>query len=189
MRAPLKFKTHFLWLAGAVLLLAALDLAILLPEPYLPSLAMYGAVHALTCILAMPGARRSPVRKILFVGCAAALNVAVLYAGIICLEALGNVLAALRLYLALAICALFGAIARARRAASANDCTTDWISSTVIFVAGKPLIGSARLLELQATQRRRGARPQRLLVFRNPIRPLGQVHSRLRSSPTRRVER
>src|SRR5258707_106036 len=43
--------------------------------------------------------------------CAAALNVAVLYAGIICLEALGNVLAALRLYLALAICALFGAIA------------------------------------------------------------------------------
>ena len=42
---------------------------------------------------------------------------------------------------------------RARRAASANDCTTDWISGTVILVAGKPLIGSARSLELQAGQR------------------------------------
>lgn len=111
MRAPLKFKEHFLWLAAAVLLIAALDLANLFREPYLPSFAMYGALHALALILAMSGARHSTGRKILFIGCAAALNVAVLYAGIICLEALGNVLAALRLYLALAICALFGAIA------------------------------------------------------------------------------
>jgi hypothetical protein len=111
MRVPLKFKNHFLWLGAAVLLIAVLDLANLFREPYLPSFAMYGALHALALILAMPGPRHSTGRKILFVGCAAALNVAVLYAGIICLEALGNVLAALRLYLALAICALFGAIA------------------------------------------------------------------------------
>ncbi len=111
MRAPLKFKNHFLWLAAAVLLIAALDLANLFPEPYLTSFALYGALHALTLIVALPGVGQQTGRKILFIGCTALLNAAVLYAGIISLQALSHVPAALRLYMALAICALFGAIA------------------------------------------------------------------------------
>ena len=111
MRAPLNFRVHFLCLAAAVLLIATLDLANIFREPYLPSFALYGALHALTLIVAMPGARPAMARRTLFMASAAAMNVAVLYAGIISLQALGNVLASLRLYLALAICALFGAIA------------------------------------------------------------------------------
>jgi hypothetical protein len=112
MRAPLNFRRHFLLLAAAVMVIALLNLANLFHEPFLPSFALYGALHALCLVLAIPAPPRRLVwRKVLFVGCAAALNVAVLYAGIISLEALGNVLAALRLYLALSICALFGAIA------------------------------------------------------------------------------
>lgn len=111
MRAPLKFKRHFLLLAAAALLIAVVNVSNLFHEPLLPSFALYGALHALTLVLAIPAPRLVAWRKVLFVGCAAALNVAVLYAGIISLEALGNIMAALRLYLALSICALFGAMA------------------------------------------------------------------------------
>jgi hypothetical protein len=111
MRAPLNFKRHFLLLAAAVMLIAVLNIGRLFHEPFLPSFAFYGALHAVSLVLAMPAPRSVAWRKILFIGCAAALNVAVLYAGIFSLEALGNLLAALRLYLALSVCALFGAMA------------------------------------------------------------------------------
>ncbi len=111
MRAPLNFKRHFLLLAAAVMLIAVLNIANLFHEPFLPSFAIYGALHAITLVLAMPAPRSGGWNKILFIACAAACNVAVLYAGIISLEALGNLLATLRLYLALSVCALFGAMA------------------------------------------------------------------------------
>lgn len=92
-------------------MIAVLDLADLFHEPFLPTFALYGALHALCLRLALSSPHRPWGRSILFIGCASALNVAVLYAGIISLEALGRIPAALRLYLALSMCALFGAIA------------------------------------------------------------------------------
>lgn len=111
MRAPLNFRRHFLWLGGALALIALVELADLVREPLLPSFALYGALHAITLVLALPAGSRNTLNKLLFIGGAAALNVAVLYAGILSLQGLREVLAELRLYLVLSVCALFGAIA------------------------------------------------------------------------------
>jgi hypothetical protein len=110
MPAPLKFSRHFLLLAAAVMVIVALNAANPFSEPFLPSFAVYGALHAAALVVAVPAPHSLP-RKALFIALAAALNVAVLYAGIFSLEALGRAFAALRLYIALIVCALFGAIA------------------------------------------------------------------------------
>jgi hypothetical protein len=110
MPAPLKFSRHFLLLAAAVIVIVALNALHPFSEPFLPSFAIYGALHAAAVAVAIQTPHSLP-RKGLFIVLAAALNVAVLYAGIISLEGLGKAFAPLRLHIALSVCSLFGAIA------------------------------------------------------------------------------
>jgi hypothetical protein len=110
MPAPLRFSRHFLLLAAAVIVIVALNAANPFSEPFLPSFALYGALHAAALAVAIQASHSLP-RKGLFIVLAAALNVAVLYAGIFSLEVLGKAFASLRLYIALSVCAMFGAMA------------------------------------------------------------------------------
>jgi hypothetical protein len=110
--AHLNFRRHFVLLACAlavVVILAQFD--IFGESSLLPDAAIYGALHA----LALSGALYSSAtlaRKSLFILLAAALDVAVLYIGILGAALLSTVPVGLnvRAYLAVGLCSMAGAI-------------------------------------------------------------------------------
>ena len=103
------YARHFGALGAATLLLFLLQYWGLLGDSLLASFALNGALHALSLSLAL----RSPqgiLRKMAFIGIAAALSVFTMYVGIIGLVLFAVVPGNERLYLVLGLCSLTGAI-------------------------------------------------------------------------------
>jgi len=103
------YGRHFALLAVAVLLAFLISHWDLFGEPFLPTFAANGALHAAALVLAL----REPallVRKCLFVAIAAALSIVTLYVGIIALQLFAALPSTERLYAVLAVCSVAGAI-------------------------------------------------------------------------------
>jgi hypothetical protein len=103
------YKRHVGALLVAVLLLFFFSRWDLFEEPYLPTFALSGALHAGALCVALR-APESAVRKCLFIAIAASLSVLTLYIGILSLQLFAVLPAAERLYLALGTCSMTGAI-------------------------------------------------------------------------------
>ena len=103
------YRRHFALLAAATALVFLLGRWELFDEPFLPTFAMNGALHACALILAL----RAPqilVRKLLFIALAAALSILTLYVGMVTLQLFAGLPSTERLCMVLAICAASGAI-------------------------------------------------------------------------------
>jgi hypothetical protein len=103
------YGRHFSLLAVAALILLLLGRWAPFKEPFLPTFAINGALHASALVLAL----RAPVvlwRKCAFIAVTAALSVFALYVGILALELFAVLPSNGRLYLALGLCAASGAI-------------------------------------------------------------------------------
>ncbi len=74
------------------------------------SFALYGGLHALALVIALR-VRQPPWRMTLFVGVAAAISVLTLRAGLLALQLLGSLPGNLRLYAALGLATMLGALA------------------------------------------------------------------------------
>lgn len=81
----------------------------LFDEPFLPTFALSGALHAAALSVALR-APASALRKVSFIAITALLSVLTLYIGIVSLQLLGILPAAERLYLVLGLCCVVGAI-------------------------------------------------------------------------------
>jgi hypothetical protein len=104
-----QYRRHAGALAVAVLVLFLFRRWDLFDEPFLPTFALSGALHAVALCVALR-APASLLRKALFIAITALLSVLTLYIGIICLQLFAVLPAAERLYLVLGICAVAGAI-------------------------------------------------------------------------------
>jgi hypothetical protein len=103
------YRRHFALLAVAVVLAFLISHWDLFGEPFLPTFALNGALHASALVLAL----REPallVRKCLFVAIAAALSIVTLYIGIIGLQLFAALPSTERLYAVLGVCSVAGAI-------------------------------------------------------------------------------
>jgi hypothetical protein len=103
------YRRHFAALAVAVLLLFLFGRWDLFDEPFLPTFALSGALHACALCVALR-APESAMRKCLFIAITALLSALTLYIGILSLQLFGVLPATERLYLVLGICSLSGAI-------------------------------------------------------------------------------
>jgi hypothetical protein len=109
MPARLNFRRHFLALALALALVLALSYLQLFPEAYLAGFAIYGALHATALVVAVRS-QHTLAHRGLFVVLASGLNILVLYLGIGSIELLSSLPATGRLYGALGLCSLMGAL-------------------------------------------------------------------------------
>lgn len=103
------YPRHFSALAAAVAAALLFKRWDLFSEPFLPTFAMNGALHAAALVLAL----RTPqtlVRKLLFISIAAILSSLTLYIGILGLQLFAALPANERLYTVLGICSASGAI-------------------------------------------------------------------------------
>jgi hypothetical protein len=103
------YGRHFGLLAVAALILLLLSRGAHFSEPFLPTFAINGALHASALVLAL----RAPHvlwRKGAFIALAAAFSVFALYVGIVALELFAMLPSNPRLYVALGLCAAAGAI-------------------------------------------------------------------------------
>jgi hypothetical protein len=106
------YGRHFSMLAAGVVVVFLVTRWDLFSEPFLPTFAISGAVHASALVFAL----RAPQvrwRKCLFIAIAAALSVMsvmTFYIGILALQLLAVLTASERLYMVLGICAVSGAI-------------------------------------------------------------------------------
>ena len=103
------YRRHFSLLAVAALILLLLSRAAHFSEPFLPTFAINGALHASALVLSLR-ARELLWRKGAFIAFAAGFSVFALYVGILALELFAVLPSYERLYLALGLCALSGAI-------------------------------------------------------------------------------
>jgi hypothetical protein len=103
------YKRHAGALLVALLLLIIFRRWDLFDEPYLPTFALSGALHAGALCVALR-APDSAARKFLFIAIAALLSVLTLYVGILSLQLFAVLPAAERLYLVLGTCSMTGAI-------------------------------------------------------------------------------
>jgi hypothetical protein len=103
------YARHFGVLAAATVVLFLLGHWDLLSDSLLASFAINGALHALSLSLALLS-RQSMLRKLAFIAGTAALSVFTMYVGIIGLVLFAVVPGNERLYLALGLCSLTGAI-------------------------------------------------------------------------------
>jgi hypothetical protein len=81
----------------------------LFDEPFLPTFALSGALHAASLSVALR-APESALRKGSFIAITALLSILTLYIGIVSLQLFGALPAAERLYLVLGLCSVAGAI-------------------------------------------------------------------------------
>jgi hypothetical protein len=103
------YGRHFSLLAVAALILLLLSRWAVFSEPFLPTFAINGALHASALVLAL----RAPDalwRKCAFIAIASGFSVLALYIGILALELFAVLPSNERLYLALGLCAASGAI-------------------------------------------------------------------------------
>ncbi len=103
------YKRHAGALLVAVLLLFFFSRWDLFDEPYLPTFALSGALHASALCVALR-VPESAVRKCLFIVITAFLSILTLYIGILSLQLFAVLPAAERLYLVLGTCSMTGAI-------------------------------------------------------------------------------
>jgi hypothetical protein len=103
------YARHFSAVGAATVLLFLLQYWSLLGDSLLATFALNGALHALSLSLALRAAQ-SILRKLLFIGVAAALSVFTMYVGIIGLVLFAVVPGNERLYMVLGLCSLSGAI-------------------------------------------------------------------------------
>ena len=103
------YRRHFSLLAVAALILLLLSRVAHFSEPFLPTFAINGALHASALVLSLR-ARELLWRKGAFIAFAAGFSVFALYVGILALELFAVLPSYERLYLALGLCALSGAI-------------------------------------------------------------------------------
>jgi hypothetical protein len=99
-----------MWLGGAVLVLVAIGRAHLFDEPFLPTFAINGALHA-TCLAATARTPSTLLHKLLFIGIATVLSVAALYVGLAGMQLFAALPEGLRSYEILSLCSIFGALA------------------------------------------------------------------------------
>ena len=103
------YRRHFSLLAVAALILLLFSRWAAFSEPFLPTFAINGVLHATALVLAL----RAPDvlwRKCAFIAIAAGFSVLALYIGILALELFAVLPSNERLYLALGLCAASGAI-------------------------------------------------------------------------------
>jgi hypothetical protein len=103
------YGRQFGLLAVAALILLLLSRAAHFSEPFLPTFAINGALHASALVLSLR-AHEVLWRKAAFIALAAAFSVFALYVGILALELFAVLPSNERLYLALGLCAASGAI-------------------------------------------------------------------------------
>jgi hypothetical protein len=103
------YRRHVAALLAAVLSLYLFNRWNPFDEPYLPTFALSGALHAGALCVALRG-HESALRKCLFIAITAFLSVLTLYIGILSLQLFAVLPAAERLYLVLGTCSLTGAI-------------------------------------------------------------------------------
>jgi hypothetical protein len=103
------YGRHFSLLAVAALILLLLSRGAHFSEPFLPTFAINGALHASALVLSLH-AHEVLWRKGAFIALAAAFSVFALYVGILALELFAVLPSTERLYLALGLCAASGAI-------------------------------------------------------------------------------
>jgi hypothetical protein len=103
------YARHFSVLGAATVVLFLLQYWNLLSDSLLASFAISGALHALSLSLALRSSQ-SNLRKLAFVGLAAALSVFTMYIGIIGLLLFAVIPGNERLYMVLGLCSLSGAI-------------------------------------------------------------------------------
>jgi hypothetical protein len=103
------YSRHFALLAVAVVLTFLIGHWDLFGEPFLPTFALNGALHASALVLALRE-RALLVRKCLFVALAAALCIVTLYIGIASLQLFAVLPSTERLYAVLSVCSAVGAI-------------------------------------------------------------------------------
>jgi hypothetical protein len=103
------YGRHFGMLAVAALVLFLFNRWDPFGEPFLPTFALSGALHAVALSMTLRTAT-TPVRKGLFIGIAALLSILTLYIGIVSLQLFAILPATERLYLVLGICSVAGAI-------------------------------------------------------------------------------
>jgi hypothetical protein len=103
------YGRHFSLLAVAALILLLLSRGAHFSEPFLPTFAINGALHASALVLSLR-AHEVLWRKGAFIALAAAFSVFALYVGILALELFAVLPSTERLYLALGLCAASGAI-------------------------------------------------------------------------------
>ena len=103
------YGRHFSLLAVAALILLLLSRGAHFSEPFLPTFAITGALHASALVFSLR-ARDVLWRKGVFIALAAGFSVFALYVGILALELFAVLPSYERLYLALGLCALSGAI-------------------------------------------------------------------------------
>lgn len=106
----MNFKRHFIALGVAFAALLAYGLLLGSRELQLGNFALYGALHALAVVVALERDPGLP-RCALFVVLTACADGALLYLGLFAAASLAHLLAVGSLYVALGLCALFGAIA------------------------------------------------------------------------------
>jgi hypothetical protein len=104
-----QYRRHAGALAVAVLVLFLFRRWDLLDEPFLPTFALAGALHAGALCVALR-TPESMTRKVLFIAITALLSVLTLYIGIVSLQLFAVLPAAERLYLVLGVCSAAGAI-------------------------------------------------------------------------------
>jgi hypothetical protein len=103
------YRRHFALLAAAIVVTFLIGHWDILGEPFLPTFAVNGALHASALVLALRE-RALLVRKCLFVALAAALSIVTLYIGIFGLQLFEVLPSTERLYAVLAVCSATGAI-------------------------------------------------------------------------------
>ena len=103
------YGRHFVLLAAAAVVLLLFNHWDLFGEPFLPTFALSGALHAAALSMALRTAD-TLVRKCLFIAIAALLSILTLYIGILSLQLFAILPATERLYLVLGICSVAGAI-------------------------------------------------------------------------------
>jgi hypothetical protein len=103
------YARHFSALGAATVLLLLLQYWGRLGDSLLASFALNGALHALSLSLALRSAQ-SILRRLVFIGVAAALSVFTMYVGIIGLVLFAVVPGNERLYMVLGLCSLSGAV-------------------------------------------------------------------------------
>jgi len=103
------YSRHFFLLACAVGLIMVIDRVHLFAEPFVPTFALNGMLHAVT--LAGTARERQPLwRRCAFVAVAATLSVLTFYIGRVVLHALSGLPFSAQVYYVLGVCAGTGAI-------------------------------------------------------------------------------
>jgi hypothetical protein len=107
--AHFNYPRHFRLLPAGVIVLFLASHWELFSEPFIPTFAISGALHASALVLALRNPQ-NPWRIGLFVAIAAVLSVFTLYVGILGLQLFAVLPADERLYMTLGLCAASGAI-------------------------------------------------------------------------------